>query len=102
MHHPPIVIGLPVLDAIGLAAPCRAGLEALLARSPQVKRVVAGHVHRSVFGTFGGCGVMACASTNLQAPLEIGAPGLRLVPETPAIALHVALDGGVASHIQPI
>jgi len=102
MHHPPMVIGLPVLDAIGIAEPERTALGELLARSPHVKRVVAGHVHRSVFDTFGGCGVMSCASTHLQAPLEIGAAELRLVEETPAIALHVAIDGGVASHIQPI
>ena len=102
MHHPPIVIGLPILDAIGIAEPGRTALRELLARSPHVRRVVAGHVHRSVFDTFGGCGVVACASTNLQAPLEIGASELRLVPETPAIALHVAIDGALASHIQPI
>jgi hypothetical protein len=67
-----------------------------------VRRVVAGHVHRAVFGVHGGCGVFACASTHLQAPLEIGSQELRLVEEPPAIALHVALDGGLVSHVQPV
>jgi 3',5'-cyclic-AMP phosphodiesterase len=102
MHHPPVAIGLPVLDAIGVAEPDRLALGDLLARSPQVRRVVAGHVHRSAFGTLGGCGVFACASTHLQAPLEIGSQELRLVEEPPAIALHVALDGGLVSHVQPV
>jgi 3',5'-cyclic-AMP phosphodiesterase len=102
LHHPPVAIGLPVLDAIGIAESERAGFAELLARSPQVKRVIAGHVHRSVFATLRGCGVFACASTHLQAPLEIGSQELRLVPETPAIALHAALDGGIASHVQPL
>jgi 3',5'-cyclic-AMP phosphodiesterase len=102
MHHPPVAIGLPVLDRIGIAEPDRLALGELLARSPQVRRVVAGHVHRSVFGTIAGCGVFACASTHLQAPLEIGSQELRLVPETPAIALHAALDGGLVSHVQPL
>jgi Icc protein len=102
MHHPPVAIGLPVLDGIGIAEPDRIALAELLARSPHVKRVVAGHVHRSVFGTLRGCGVFACASTHLQAPLEIGSQELRLIPETPAIALHAALDGAIASHVQPL
>ena len=102
MHHPPVAIGLPVLDSIGIAEPDRVALGELLARSPQVRRVVAGHVHRSVFGVHGGCGVFACASTHLQAPLEIGSQELRLVVEPPAIALHVALDGGLVSHVQPV
>jgi 3',5'-cyclic AMP phosphodiesterase CpdA len=102
MHHPPVAIGLPVLDAIGIAEPGRTALGELLARSPQVGRVVAGHVHRTVFGTHGGCGVFVCASTHLQAPLELGSQELRLVEETPAIALHAALDGGLVSHVQPL
>jgi Icc protein len=102
LHHPPVAIGLPVLDGIGIAEPERTALGELLARSPQVRRVVAGHVHRSVFGMHGGCGVFACASTHLQASLEIGVQALRLVEETPAIALHAALDGGLVSHVQPL
>jgi Icc protein len=102
LHHPPVAVGLPVLDAIGIAEPERTALGDLLARSPHVRRVVAGHVHRSAFGTFGGCGVFTCASTHLQAPLEIGSQELRLVDEPAAIALHAALDGGVVSHVQPI
>jgi 3',5'-cyclic-AMP phosphodiesterase len=102
MHHPPVAIGLPVLDAIGIAEPERTELGELLARSPQVRRVIAGHVHRSAFGTIGGCGVFACASTHLQAPLEIGSPELRLIEEPSAIALHVGLDGGLVSHVQPL
>jgi Icc protein len=102
MHHPPVAIGLPVLDAIGIAEPGRTALGELLARSPQVRRVVAGHVHRTVFGTHGDRGVFACASTHLQAPLEIGSQELRLVEETPSIALHAALDGGLVSHVQPL
>jgi Icc protein len=102
LHHPPVAIGLPVLDAIGIAEPERTALADLLERSPQVRRVVAGHVHRTVFGMHGGCGVFACASTHLQAPLEIGSQELRLIEEPPAIALHAALDGGFVSHVQPV
>jgi Icc protein len=102
MHHPPMTIGLPVLDALGIAEPERTALGELLARSWQVRRLIAGHVHRTAFGVHGGCAVFTCASTHLQAPLEIGAQELRLVEEPPVIALHVALDGGLVSHVQPV
>jgi 3',5'-cyclic AMP phosphodiesterase CpdA len=102
MHHVPLTIGLPVLDEIGLPGEQVGALRDLLARSPQVRRVVAGHVHRTVTGSVGGCGVLACTSTNLQARLELGSPDLTWAPEPPAFALHALLDGELVSHVQPI
>ena len=74
MHHPPLDIGLPWLDEIGLPRADRDALAALLRRSPQVKRVVAGHVHRALAATVGGVGVVTCASTNIQAALDFETP----------------------------
>jgi 3',5'-cyclic-AMP phosphodiesterase len=102
MHHVPLTIGLPVLDDIGVPPDDTRALAKLLERSPQVRRVVAGHVHRTVVGTLGGCGVLACASTNQQARLEIGSPELVFTQEPPAFALHALLDGELVSHVQPI
>lgn len=102
MHHPPAVIGLPGLDALGLPPDDRAALAALVARRPQVRRVVAGHVHRTVFDVLGGCGLVIAPSTNIQARLEIGAPDYDLVAEPAAFAVHVLLEGDVVSHIQPV
>jgi 3',5'-cyclic-AMP phosphodiesterase len=98
MHHPPIPIGIPALDRIGLPEADRAALAGLLARSPHVCRVIAGHVHRTVFAVVGGCGVVACPSTHRQARLEFGAEDLVMVDEPPAFAVHTAS----VSHIQPI
>jgi 3',5'-cyclic AMP phosphodiesterase CpdA len=100
MHHPPILTGIGGLDAIGLTN--RAALGALLERSPQVRRVIAGHVHRGAFGVIGGCGVVACPSTNLQAKLEIGSEGFTMVREPPAFAVHALVDGELVSHLQAI
>jgi 3',5'-cyclic-AMP phosphodiesterase len=102
MHHPPLLTGMPAFDAIGLPEVERLAIGDLVDAHPQVMRVVAGHVHRAIFGTVGRCGVVVCPSTHLQAPLEIGTTELSLVHERPAFALHSAVDGGVASHIQPI
>jgi Icc protein len=100
MHHVPVLTGIGGLDAIGLVN--RDTLGALLERSPQVRRVIAGHVHRGAFGILGGCGVVACPSTNLQAKLEIGAEGFTIVREPPAFAVHALLDGELVSHLQPV
>jgi hypothetical protein len=63
-----------------------------------VRRVAAGHVHRAAFATLGGCAVVTCPSTNLQAKLEIGSPGFTIVPEPPAFLVHTA----DVAHVQPI
>jgi 3',5'-cyclic-AMP phosphodiesterase len=102
MHHPPLLTGIPVLDEIGLSAEERAGLTDLLARFPNVRRVVSGHVHRTAFGVLGGCGVVTAPSTNLQARLEIGARAFDFVPEPPGFLLHVELGGELVSHLQPL
>ena len=98
MHHPPLLTGIGGLDAIGLPAEQRAALGALLARSPHVRRVVAGHVHRAAFATLGGCAVVTCPSTNLQSKLEIGTPGFSIVAEPPAFLVHTA----DVAHVQPV
>jgi 3',5'-cyclic-AMP phosphodiesterase len=100
MHHVPILTGIGGLDAIGLTN--RDALAGLLERSPQVRRVIAGHVHRGAFGVVGGCGVVACPSTNLQSKLEIGAEDFTIVREPPAFAVHALLDGELVSHLQPV
>ena len=100
MHHPPILTGIGGLDSIGLTN--REALGALLARSPQVRRVIAGHVHRGAFGVIGGCGVVACPSTNLQTKLEIGSEGFTTVREPPAFAVHALVEGELVSHVQPV
>jgi 3',5'-cyclic-AMP phosphodiesterase len=102
MHHLPVRTGITVADQIGVPDANAHALAALLARSPQVRRVITGHVHRTVAGSLGGCTVLACASTYLQGRLEIGLTEFQLVSEPPVFALHALIDGEVASHVQPI
>jgi len=102
MHHPPFAVGMPALDEIALGAEDTVALAALLERSPQVLRVICGHTHRAAFTTLGGRGVFTCPGVHLTARLEIGAPGYTVVAEPPAFALHVMVDGGVTTHVQPI
>ena len=102
MHHPPLLTGIPVLDEIGLPAEQRAALAGLLARFPEVRRVVAGHVHRTAFTELGGCGVVTAPSTNLQARLEIGGRAFDFRPEPPGFLLHVELGLELVTHLQTL
>jgi 3',5'-cyclic AMP phosphodiesterase CpdA len=103
MHHPPVEIGLPWLDEIGLPGEQREALAGLLRRSPQVKRVVAGHVHRALATTLGGVGVVTCASTNVQALLDFETTEMALAEnEPPSFLVHVLLGEEIVTHVQPV
>ncbi len=103
MHHPPLTTGLGWLDEIGLPAADRAALTELLAGAPNVRRVVAGHLHRVIADTLGGCGVITCASTNIQSGLDFLATDMVLVQEPPSLLVHALLDSGeLVTHVQPI
>jgi 3',5'-cyclic AMP phosphodiesterase CpdA len=102
MHHHPVPIGIPWLDEIGLPDADRGALAGLLRRSPQVRRVVAGHVHRTSFAALGGCPVVTCTSTNVQATLDLGATTADLTSEPPSLLVHALVGGELVTHVQPV
>jgi 3',5'-cyclic AMP phosphodiesterase CpdA len=102
MHHPPLVTGVPIWDELGLAADARRGLADVLARHPQVDRVVAGHLHRTLTTTLAGCAVVSIPSTYIQGRLDFSAHAFELADDPPGFALHALVDGQLVSHIEPI
>ena len=102
LHHPPVAMGLPAWDALGLAQADRDALEAVVARHPQVRRIVAGHVHRTTVGELAGRPVLALGSTYAQAKLDFGAEQIELGGGPAAFAVHTVLEGRIVSHVQPI
>jgi 3',5'-cyclic AMP phosphodiesterase CpdA len=103
MHHPPILMGLPWLDEIGLPEEQRVALGELLRANPQVMRVVAGHVHRASSNTLGGCTVVTCASTNIASELDFATPDMALANEPPSLLVHALLAGGdLITHVAPV
>ncbi|MEJ8840290.1 phosphodiesterase [Ramlibacter sp. AN1133] len=76
MHHPPFETLIGHMDKIGLRE--GAGrLEAIVARHPNVERVICGHLHRSIEVRFGG--TIACTS-----PAPAHQVTLDLDPEAPS------------------
>jgi 3',5'-cyclic-AMP phosphodiesterase len=70
MHHPPFATGIGFMDKLGLDDP--APLAAVIARHPQVERVVCGHLHRSIVQRFAGTVASTCPSPAHSNALEIG------------------------------
>jgi Icc protein len=48
MHHPPLSTGVRAWDELGLPVADRWALGEVVERHPQVRRIVAGHVHRTM------------------------------------------------------
>jgi Icc protein len=84
VHHPPIEVGSPWLDEIGLQDADALGL--LLHEHPQVRLVACGHVHQETSSSLAGASVHTTPAVGPQfrphtALLEIdpGPPGYRVI-----------------------
>jgi len=102
LHHPPVVIGIPAFDEIGLPSADRQALGKVVAAHPQVRRIVAGHVHRAVYAELAGRSVLAAPSTYVQALLDLGGEEIRFSDDPAGFVVHALLDGELVSHIQPV
>jgi 3',5'-cyclic-AMP phosphodiesterase len=103
MHHPPIPVGIPGLDVLGLPEADRAALGRLLAGAPQVAAVLCGHVHAAVAGHLAGVPVRTALSTwRVRPEPRLGDPDLRMAEQPTGYALHAWLDGALVSHVGPL
>jgi 3',5'-cyclic AMP phosphodiesterase CpdA len=101
MHHPPLQTAVPVWDEIALAGADRDALGELVAASPQVVGLVAGHLHRTVFSQLAGRPVVAIPSVYEQAKLDFELTDFEMSADPPAFAVHTLVGGRLVFHIQP-
>jgi 3',5'-cyclic-AMP phosphodiesterase len=99
MHHAPLVTGVAARDALGVPREDRAALARLLAEHSEVKRIVTGHLHRTIVGAVGGVPVFTCPGVHLQLELDFKGGEIETNDDPPGYALHVLLDGDVTSHV---
>ncbi len=100
MHHPPFRTLIGHMDEIGLLQGAEA-LEALVARHPNVERVICGHLHRSIQVRFGGSVALTVPSPAHQVCLDLApdAPSAWTL-EPPGYAVHALPAGGrLVSHL---
>ncbi|MGH6933695.1 MAG: phosphodiesterase [Dongiaceae bacterium] len=87
MHHPPFVCGLAGMDALNCEN--SSALGEIVARHPQIERVICGHVHRPIFLRWNGTMVSSAPATAHQVTLDLrdGSP-VSWIMEPPACHLH--------------
>ena len=98
MHHPPFPTLIGHMDRIGLQ-----GSEALaqvIARHPQVERVLCGHLHRPIQYRFAGTIASTSPSPAHQVALDLAPDAAsRFKMEPPGFQLHAWRQGmGIVSH----
>ena len=101
LHHPPLVTGIQEWDEINLEPGQIPLLAEVVARHPHLRAIVGGHLHRVAASTVAGVPVLAAPSTYLQARPDFETEGVELVPH-PGFALHVLLDGELASQVESV
>ena len=98
MHHPPVDVGIPALDAIRCANDT--ALAFVLERHRQVRHILCGHVHRHIQTTLSGIPLTVAPSSSHAITFEPGdeyTPGL--VDEPPAFCLYrIDTHGAIAVH----
>ncbi|MCK0196706.1 phosphodiesterase [Ancylobacter sp. 6x-1] len=103
MHQPPIRSGISCIDAYRCFGEVR--LAAVIARHPQVERVLCGHVHRAMQARFGGTLLMTAPSTCTAIGLRLDTgeeEGVSFL-EPPAFLLHRwSAEEGLVTHHVPI
>jgi Icc protein len=92
VHHPPLALGTPWMDAIGLEN--GAQLLERLGRHPQARALLFGHAHCEFDAERGGLRLLGCPSTCLQ--FAMGTAELELDPRPPGYRwLRDTTGGGI-------
>jgi 3',5'-cyclic AMP phosphodiesterase CpdA len=96
-HHPPFATGLSVMDRMGLDDP--AAEAAVIARYPQVERIICGHHHRAIQARFAGTVASVCPSTAHQLFLDlVPNADIRFAFEPSAFQLHLRDGDQLVTH----
>jgi Icc protein len=101
MHHPPFLTGIEHMDKSTLDN--AAAFAEVVARHPQIERILCGHLHRAIDRRFAGTIAGTAPSTAHQFALNLapGAP-LRFKFEPAGYQLHLWQDGALVTHTAPI
>ncbi len=101
LHHPPIPVGMPAFDAIGLTD--GEAMAEVIARHPNVERVLTGHLHRNVSAPFAGTQLSVAPSTYRQGELVLNPDRpISYAGDPPGFLLHLSTLGGWVTHAVPL
>lgn len=89
LHHPPVELGLTLLDPLGLEQPQR--LLDVLARHGNVRYIFFGHVHRDIAGTV--AGIPFSVQRGLHARFVLDLAGDEVVEQAPPAYSIILIEG---------
>lgn len=101
MHHSPLATGIREWDEINLLAREREALAGVVARHPQLRAIVGGHLHRIAASALAGVPVLSVPSTYWQARPDFEDEDVEFA-DVPGFALHVLLDGELSSQVESV
>lgn len=100
MHHPPFETGLRWMDLTTLKGADR--FADVITAHPQVRLVVAGHVHRPIQTVIGGALVSICPSTAFQIGLQLDPNLAEVTDQPPSYQLHLWREDRFITHTAPV
>jgi len=99
MHHPPFQTLIGHMDKIGLLEGGPA-LERLVARYPNVERIICGHLHRAIDVRFGGTIASTAPAPGHQVCLDLAPDAASAwTLEPPGFRLHAWSEGRLVTHL---
>jgi len=102
IHHPMIDIGNPLMDQMHLYESAAFGH--ILEKHKHVRRILCGHIHRTIFGSFKNIPVIICPSTAHQYPINLTRSTAKILSrEAPGFLMHTQIAGEhIVTHQIPI
>jgi 3',5'-cyclic AMP phosphodiesterase CpdA len=103
MHQAPLATGIAEWDEVNWedSRKARDELAAVVGRHPQLRAIVAGHLHRIAASTLAGCPVISVPSTYVQAQPDFEREEVAMAG-LPGFTLHVFRDGELSSQVEAL
>ncbi|HEY4253864.1 MAG TPA: phosphodiesterase [Roseomonas sp.] len=100
LHHPPLPVGIPGMDAIALRAP--EALWAVLApHAGRIRHIFHGHLHRPIAGSWHGIPLSSLRGTAFEVRMHGGKPAIE--PDAPIDYGYVRADAdGIVIHTERV
>ncbi|HEY0279959.1 MAG TPA: phosphodiesterase [Solirubrobacterales bacterium] len=100
MHHSPLPTAMPGWDGANLLPAEDRALAEVIARHPQVRAIIGGHLHRVATATLAGRPVLSGPSTYLQARPDFDTEQVEMYAGAPGFALHAWGGGELSSQVE--